>query len=108
MDGMNEVQRAAAICDDDDGAVDGPTVDAHVDMAKNTCKLVFVRSAASYVSPETDTKVTVAELAIQINVPNFQTMLRRFLYDQLYPDCPLTSSNVPLFACPSFDGKISI
>jgi len=103
------VPHAATIRDHDDGAVDGPTVDAHVDMAKATHKFVFLPvSMESYKSSGTDGKVMVTDLAIQIDVPDFPTMIRCFLYDQLYPNCPLTSSNVPLFTCPSFDGIISV
>jgi hypothetical protein len=35
-----------------------------------------------------------------IEEPEFPDLIRRFLYDQLYPDCPLTSANVPLTSCP--------
>jgi hypothetical protein len=35
-------------------------------------------------------------------------LLSRFLYDQLYPDNILSSSDVPLTACPSFTGKIRV
>ena len=35
-------------------------------------------------------------------------LIRRFLYDQIYPDNVLSSSEVPLAECPVFDGKIRV
>lgn len=53
-------------------------------------------------------KALVANLARQINQPSLPELIRRFLYDQRYPDCPLTSTNVSLHACPPFDGMVSV
>ena len=50
----------------------------------------------------------VESLAIKINQPSLPELIRRFLYDQKYPDCPLTSTNVSLHACPPFTGMISV
>jgi hypothetical protein len=41
-------------------------------------------------------------------LPTFPALLRRFLYDQVYPDNVLSSSEVPLSTCPLFDGKINV
>ena len=35
-------------------------------------------------------------------------LIRRFLYDQLYPNNLLSSSDVPLRACPSYSGKVRV
>jgi hypothetical protein len=50
------------------------------------------------------------DLATEINQPQLPELIRRFLYDQLYPqaDSHLTSSNVSLNACPTFSGMISV
>ena len=53
-------------------------------------------------------RVLVADLALQINQPSLLELIRRFLYDQQYPDCPLTSTNVSLHACPPFASVISV
>ena len=53
-------------------------------------------------------RALIANLALQINQPSLPELIRRFLYDQQYPDCPLTSTNVSLHACPPFDGMISV
>jgi hypothetical protein len=50
----------------------------------------------------------VEQLATELNIPNFPILIRQFLYDQLHLDGPLTSSEVPLTACPSFDGKVAV
>ena len=51
---------------------------------------------------------SVAQLTAELRLPMFPDLLRRFLYDQLQPDGVLTSSDVPLQACPKFTGKINI
>jgi hypothetical protein len=53
-------------------------------------------------------RALIANLALQINQPTLPELIRRFLYDQQYPDCPLTSTNVSLHACPPFAGVISV
>jgi hypothetical protein len=48
------------------------------------------------------------DLATHISQPSLPTLIRHFLYDQLNPDGPLTSSEVPLDACPLVSGPISV
>lgn len=40
-----------------------------------------------------------------MNLPRLPELIRCFLYDQLHPDGPLTSTDVPLTSCPHFDGR---
>lgn len=75
----------------DDGAVEGPTVSSYVDLART-----IVRTRNIY------------DLAIEIQQPRLPILLSHFLYDQLYPDNILSSSDVPLAACPSYTGKICV
>ena len=51
---------------------------------------------------------TTAALAAELMLPIFPALLRWFIYDQVYPDNILSSSEVALSACPLFDGKIHI
>ena len=51
---------------------------------------------------------SVFHLAAVINLPNLPELIRRFLYDQLYPGGRLTSSDVLLHACPTFSGQVSV
>jgi hypothetical protein len=44
----------------------------------------------------------------EFNLPSFPLMIRQFLYDQLYPDCEILSSQLEVTAYPDFHGRISI
>jgi len=44
----------------------------------------------------------------KLELPSFPTMLRCFLYDQLYPDSSIPSSNLSVHAYPQFYGRVSI
>jgi hypothetical protein len=50
----------------------------------------------------------VAELTTELQLPTFPSLIRRFLYDQLYPDSVVPTSQVSILACPSFTGKIRV
>ena len=50
----------------------------------------------------------IVNLATKIEQPRLIELVRRFLYDQLYPDSNLPSSDVSLNACPIFFGKVSV
>jgi len=50
----------------------------------------------------------VVDIALQINQPTFPELIRRFLYDQKYPDCRITSAGVSLDVCPRFSETISV
>jgi hypothetical protein len=63
----------------------------------------------SYIhSPQTGYRWFVEKAAEKLELPSFQIMIRRFLYDQLYPDSRLPSSQLDINAYPNFDGRISI
>ena|ERR1700688_212973 len=44
----------------------------------------------------------------KLELPDFPQLIRRFLYDQAYPDARLSSSQVSIEACPVSAGKISV
>ncbi|KAI0245225.1 hypothetical protein BJV78DRAFT_1277481 [Lactifluus subvellereus] len=75
----------------DDGHVDSSTVLTHVELARTVQR-----------------RLRPSDLAAEINLPTFPQLIRRFLYDQLYPESHLTSSDVSLSACPTFTGTISL
>jgi hypothetical protein len=52
--------------------------------------------------------ISVLGLATELRQPNFPILLRRFLYDQFYPDSIQTPSEVPLRDCPSYTGKVHL
>ena len=55
-----------------------------------------------------DRQLPIADLAAEINQPHLIEYVRRFLYDQLYPNSNLPSSDISLNACPAFFGKVSV
>jgi len=49
------------------------------------------------------------DTAVQkLELPEFPQLIRRFLYDQTYPNGRFSSSQVEINACPVFTGKISV
>jgi hypothetical protein len=92
-------------CDDDgDGA---PTVLAHVELVQTVRECInLVTSHDIYL--DTEQRLTPADFAAKIELPIFPELIQRFLYDQLYPESHLTSSDVSLDACPVFLGVISL
>lgn len=50
----------------------------------------------------------MVDLARQINQPTLPELIRRFLYDQKYPDCHITSAGVSLDVCPRLPEMISV
>jgi hypothetical protein len=57
---------------------------------------------------QTERRCLGTVLASEINQPHLPELMRRFLYDQLYPNSLFKSSNVALTACPNFSGLISV
>jgi hypothetical protein len=43
-----------------------------------------------------------------LELPDFPHLIRRFLYDQIYPNARIPSSQVSIDACPVFEGKVSV
>ncbi|KDQ53825.1 hypothetical protein JAAARDRAFT_115144, partial [Jaapia argillacea MUCL 33604] len=79
--------------DDDSGPVDGPKV------------MNFVKLAQTY---ERNYPKKLPELATHINQPRLLPLVRRFLFDQLYPTSPIPSSAVPIDQCPEFSGRVYV
>ena len=51
---------------------------------------------------------TVDRLAAEIAEPRLPALIRRFLYDQLYPDNIFDSGHIPLNECPVIMGKVRV
>ncbi|THH16276.1 hypothetical protein EW146_g4354 [Bondarzewia mesenterica] len=79
--------------DDDDGTVEGSQIMAEVTLAKTEARHYPHRLAA---------------LALAVKQPRLPELVRRFLFDQLYPDAPLSASEIPLSECPVIHGQISV
>ncbi|KIJ62152.1 hypothetical protein HYDPIDRAFT_30701 [Hydnomerulius pinastri MD-312] len=78
---------------DSDTAVLGPKVLSSVELAQ---------------TPQRNYSTDLDELAASIEQPRLPELVRRFLFDQLNPDSPLTSSDVPLGNCPRVLSRISV
>jgi hypothetical protein len=50
----------------------------------------------------------VEALAAQINLPLSVDKIRRFLFDQLYPNAPLSGDEVDIGICPIFNSSIHV
>ncbi|KAG2128044.1 uncharacterized protein EDB93DRAFT_1243604 [Suillus bovinus] len=81
--------------DNEEGEIDnGPTlVQAHVQLAK---------------TPQRKRAHTIPELSTELSIPNLYNVLRRFLFEQVYPDDQHPPSEIPLSRCPRFDGNIQV
>ena len=53
-------------------------------------------------------KWNLTTACVKLEVAEFPELLRRFLYDQLYPNARIPSAHVSINACPKFAGKFSI
>jgi len=53
-------------------------------------------------------KWPLLKAADQLELPSFPSMVRHFLYDQLYPNSVIPSSELSIHALPEFYGKVSI
>ncbi|KAL0566547.1 hypothetical protein V5O48_015461 [Marasmius crinis-equi] len=79
--------------DGDVGPVEGPKTESSIKLAR--------RKATG--SPK-----RVEALAAHISKPQLPELISRFLQDQIYPNPNISPFNIPLEACPRFNGKISI
>jgi hypothetical protein len=93
---------------DDDGVIDGPTVLASVHLAKAICESLYYSRTVAHLICQTARKRRIADLTAQLALPTFHALIRRFLYDQQHLDSDISSSDVPLTACPRFDGDIRV
>ncbi|KAG1848763.1 hypothetical protein DFJ58DRAFT_717042 [Suillus subalutaceus] len=50
----------------------------------------------------------IRALAVEMDIPDLPQLLQLFLYDQLVADDSLTLDDVPLSACPQFEGPIKV
>ncbi|KAH7905023.1 hypothetical protein BJ138DRAFT_1138389 [Hygrophoropsis aurantiaca] len=79
--------------DEDNGAVDGPHVSATVTLAKTKYR---------------DWPDNADDIGTRVKQPNFEELIRRFLFDQHNPHSPIPASEVDIEECPTFRSRISI
>ncbi|KAH9026440.1 hypothetical protein EDB85DRAFT_2074917 [Lactarius pseudohatsudake] len=89
LEGMKPSQpQSRSIEDNDDGNVAGPTVEAHVNLAKTPL-----------------CKVYLDNIAVKIDQPNFTHLIQQFLHKQ---ESLESDSNTSLVDLPTFHGKITV
>jgi hypothetical protein len=92
--------------DEDGDAVDGPTVEAYVNLAKTAGKYHLNMCCPIHNLPtSTACKVYPEDIAAEIGYPELPNLIRQFIYDQQHSDDASDSSISDL---PMFYGKITI
>jgi hypothetical protein len=102
--------------EDDDNVDDNQTVISHVQLARTIRKSILsLCHVCQYDETENLTGTCILEgrysaidLAQKINQPALPELIRRFLYDQKYPDCQITSAGVSLDTCPRLPQAVMI
>ncbi|KAH7906149.1 hypothetical protein BJ138DRAFT_1016682 [Hygrophoropsis aurantiaca] len=79
--------------DDEGGPMVGPKVLSSIELSQ---------------TPQRGYPKNVEDLATHINQPRLPELIRRFLYDQINPDAPISSADVTLEQCPNFSGRIAV
>jgi hypothetical protein len=90
--------------DSSDGAVDGPTVEAHVDLAKTACKY-HNTILEIYLLTFTVRTVYPEDIAAEIEQPNLPDLIQQFIYNEQHSD---HVSDPSASAVPTFYGKITV
>jgi hypothetical protein len=99
--------------EDETHPVDDKDVVSHVFLPKSRRMCFYLLFSTSFNSPcstERGYPPTAVKLAAVFHQPDFQCLVRRFLFDQIHlhdPGAPL-ASDVPLAQCPPFDCSISV
>lgn len=70
--------------------------------------LIFYSEHSSNRIAERKRAHTIPELSTELSIPNLYNVLRRFLFEQVYPDDQHPPSEIPLSRCPRFDGNIQV
>jgi hypothetical protein len=89
---------------------DGPSVLTRVKLARTVrkCRIMVHLFCCIHFDAGHWQRLEPVAFAAKIRLSIFPQLIRRFLYDQLYPQSRLSSSDVALSACPAFSGLISI
>lgn len=89
--------------------VSGPRIEAFVTMAlTRRMSPLLPKLALLILRAEQGYPRDVVKLGEHIGHPELIVHIRRFLYDQLHPDGPLTSNEVPIQRCPHLYGRINV
>ena len=93
--------------DDDDGDIDGPKVEAHVDLAKIPCKYCMSISKVYLLTSTVYNGIHPEDISTEIEQFNLIDLIQQFIYDQQHPD-HASSSDTSAPVLPTFHGKIAV
>ncbi|KAG2149100.1 uncharacterized protein EDB93DRAFT_1240422 [Suillus bovinus] len=88
------------------GMLNGTCLSATLKALSNY--LIFYSEHSSNRIAERKRAHTIPELSTELSIPNLYNVLRRFLFEQVYPDDQHPPSEIPLSRCPRFDGNIQV
>jgi hypothetical protein len=93
-----------------DGILEGPRAQCNVKLARTPCEFNFICifQSLNVAFAERSRARNIRALASELGIPDLPHLVRLFLYDQLLADDTHTSDNVPLSACPRFEGRVKI
>ena len=95
--------------EEEEGAVAGPRVLSHVNLAKTVCKYFITMLASLNIEINLTVQRQSAHLlAAELHQQGFINLIREFLYDQLYPNASSASSSDMPRMVPAFDEKILV
>ncbi len=99
--------------DDDNGPADGPAVLGYVKLARkpgtlhqHICILSQTYRSFSYTARGYPRYLPALEQHLQYT--ELHELVRRFLYDRLFPNTRASGATVPLDHCPQFEGPVSV
>jgi hypothetical protein len=94
--------------DDDGGDSPGPKSMSSIELARTPGKQLSPAYyyLVAYICLARSFPKDVTQLAAHIHQPRLLELIRRFLFDQINPNSPIPSSQIPLDSCPSFNGRI--
>lgn len=102
----------APILDEDpmDELVTESNVSAEVKLPARRSTSFFLLQVHKTRSSESQQEWTwsLSKAVDELELPSFPVMLRRFLYDQLYPDSEISSNLLETTAYPAFNGNVAI
>jgi len=86
-------------------------IDAHVTLARVHRTFYYSVSCSSTTDQpilERNRARTVAALADELNMPQFSSLLRRYLHSQLHATDPRNPDDIPPDECPFYDGPLRV
>ncbi|KAG1827440.1 uncharacterized protein BJ212DRAFT_1443481 [Suillus subaureus] len=104
------LSKLAAVCVDFEshGILKGTCLSAELEALMSFVAIFMDYKFNAASCTETKHGCNVLALADELHLPSLPALIRRFLYEQTCPDNTLNMYDIPLAACPRYEGKISV